>query len=97
MLNVFPHRCSVRGKLSAPGDRVREILGPAFRIDEGLVTTRSGPHLNGWRLHRVKYRGEERTLIPYGGLENFKVSRKDRDEHYGEGANIDDPNCRIAR
>jgi hypothetical protein len=77
-------------------DRVREYLDPTFRIEEGIVLIQSGPYLDGWHYHRVQYRGKERTSQPYPGLETFKTERRARDEHFGEGTSIDDPNCKIA-
>ncbi len=77
-------------------DRVRDYLDPTFRMEEGIVLTQSGPYLDGWRYHRVQYRGAERTLQPYPGLEKFKIERGTRDMNFGEGTSIDDPNCKIA-
>ena len=77
-------------------DHVREFLDPTFRVKEGLVLIRSGPYLDGWHVHRVQYRGEERVSVPYPGLIRFKVERKTRDMNFGQGTNVDDPDCKIA-
>lgn len=78
-------------------DRVREFLDPSFRMEEGLLLAQSGPYvIDEWSLHRAQYRGEERTLNPYPGLERFKVERGRRDMNFGEGSSLDDPNCKIA-
>ncbi len=78
-------------------DKVREHLDPTFRMTEGVLLAESGPYMDGtYRKHRVAYHGDERTEIPYPGLEEFKVCRKTRDRHWGEGSSIDDPECRLA-
>ena len=51
-----------------------------------------GPYMDlTFRKHRVAYGGDERTEAPYPGLEQFKLDRKTRDRHYGEGSSTDDP------
>lgn len=49
------------------------------------------------KRHRVAYHGDQRTRMPfpYPGLDTFKVIRKDRDYHFGEGTSIDDPDFRL--
>lgn len=79
-------------------DAVRQSLDPSFRLREGVLTVESGPYMvGGWKRHRVAYHGIERTAtpFPYPGLDTFKVIRKDRDYHFGEGKSIDDPNFRL--
>ncbi len=52
----------------------------------------SGPYMpNTWRQHRVEYRGDEITRIPYPGLNEFKKIRKDRDYCFGVGDSPKDP------
>lgn len=76
-------------------DKVRETLDPAFRLEEGTIVAQSGPDMMlNFKRHRVAYHGDERTDQPYPGLEEFKVIRKHRDCHWGEGTSIDDPDCR---
>jgi hypothetical protein len=78
-------------------DRVRESLDPSFRMEEGLLLAQSGPYvIDRWDLHSVQYCGVERTLLPYPGLERFKIERGTRDMNFGEGSGLDDPNCKIA-
>lgn len=78
-------------------DKVRENLDRSFRLEEGLVMCRSGPYfIDSWQMHRPEYRGEERTMTPYPGLEQFKKVRVERDASFGAGMNIDDPECKIA-
>ncbi|MDB5292195.1 MAG: hypothetical protein JWL69_3436 [Phycisphaerales bacterium] len=78
-------------------DRVRELLDPNFRMLEGVVIATSGPYMIfNWKKHRAEYRDGERTEMPYAGLREFMVVRKDRDYHWGEGTSIDDPDCRCA-
>jgi hypothetical protein len=78
-------------------DRVRESFDPSFRMEEGLLLAKSGPYeIDDWEFHRVEYRGAERILHPYPGLERFKAERERRDMNFGEGSSIDDPNCKIA-
>lgn len=73
-------------------DKVRHDILPTFRIEEGIVLADSGPYgfLN-YITHRVEYLENERTLYPYPGLEKFKLTRKTRDYHFGEGINFEDP------
>lgn len=70
-------------------DRVRQFISPMFRIKEGLITLISGPHQGKTGIVfenlRTEYRGEERVLCPYPGLEQFKKDRESRDIHFGKG------------
>lgn len=61
-------------------DRVRETLDPSFRLDEGAATATYGPTMElKFITVRPEYRNEERTPVPYPGLEKFKSVRLDRD------------------
>jgi len=73
-------------------DKVRQDILPSYRLNEGVVLADSGPYaFLDFITHRVEYRGNERTLYPYSGLEQFKITRKSRDYHFGEGSDSDDP------
>lgn len=77
-------------------DQIRKDLDPAFRMSEGVLVASSGPYMHmAFRHHRFAYYGEERTLTPYPGLQQFKALRKERDYHWGEGMSIDDPEFRL--
>ncbi|MEX1252935.1 MAG: hypothetical protein WEE64_01210 [Dehalococcoidia bacterium] len=77
-------------------DRVRQLVDSRFRLREGLVLAGSGPYLDlTYHHHRPEYRGHERTLSPYPGLEQFKIDRRQRDEHFGEGTSADDPDFHV--
>lgn len=58
-------------------DKVRETLYSGYRIQEGAVLIER--HMVGWDLRtiqaRVEYRGDERTEMPYPGLNRFKEVR----------------------
>lgn len=73
-------------------DIARTFVDPTFRSHEGALIVGSGPYEDmSWRLHRVEYRGEERTDAPYPGLDQFKRIRKTRDLHFGVGTDTSDP------
>lgn len=73
-------------------DRLREYINPVFRINEGLLIVVSGPYMDfSWHQHRVVYRSDERTRIPYPGIEEFKKIREDRDYSFGLGVSDTDP------
>jgi len=77
-------------------DRVRQFIDPTFRLREGLVIVGSGPHIDlTFRQYRLEYRGTERKLYPYPGLEQFKKDRKTRDLYFGKGVSVDDPEFQI--
>ena len=60
------------------------------------VSAESGPYMDlTFRMHGLEYRGNERILHPYPGLEQFKKDRKNRDFHFGEGISTDDPEFRV--
>ena len=57
----------------------------SYRINEGVLLIQSGPHMDlTFKTYRVEYHGDERTDIPYPGLEQFKNIRVNRDIHFGE-------------
>lgn len=73
-------------------DTVRYYIDPVFRLKEGLLIVESGPYMDvSWRQHKIVYRGEERTRIPYPGLDEFKKIRNNRDYAFGLGTSEDDP------
>ncbi len=73
-------------------DKIRTYIDRSFRLDEGALIVESGPYMPyTWRQHRVEYRGDERTKIPYPGLNEFKKIRKDRDYCFGVGDSSKDP------
>jgi len=77
-------------------DRVRQFISATFRLREGLILAESGPYMDlTFKQHRLEYRGEERVLYPYPGIEQFKKDRKNRDLHFGEGTSTDDPEFRV--
>ena len=72
-------------------DKVREFILTAFRMQEGLILTESGPHMDlAFHTYRLEYKNEERIDIPYPGLEEFKKIRETRDMHFGIGVNASD-------
>lgn len=77
-------------------DKARKFISPTFRLKEGIIIVESGPYIDislgmSWRKHRVEYRGKEKSLNPYPGLEKFKKVRVHRDYSFGVGIDIDDP------
>lgn len=67
-------------------DRIRQFIDPIFRLKEGIILVSTGPTSSlSFDLVRTQYRGKERTLRPYPGLEQFKLDRKNRDVNFGEG------------
>ncbi len=77
-------------------DRARQFIDPTFRLQEGLILAESGPYMNmTFRQHRLEYSGEERVLYPYPKLEQFKIDRKHRDLHFGEGFSTDEPESQV--
>jgi hypothetical protein len=74
-------------------DRVREELFPIFRLDEGVLLVTQGPFIDlSFLTFRCEYRGQERTDIPYPGLEAFKSARRNRDHHLGNGTQPESAN-----
>lgn len=79
-------------------DAFRQSLDPSYRINEGVLIVESGPYANlSWKRHRVAYSKDQQraTPFPYPGIDTFKIIRKDRDYHWGEGTSIDDPDFRV--
>jgi hypothetical protein len=71
-------------------DKVRENLVSSFRLSEGVLLVEDGPFMDmSWRIHRVEYRNDEKTEMPYPGLRNFMEIRSCRDLAYGKGVNFD--------
>jgi hypothetical protein len=70
-------------------DKVRERILPAYRLREGVLLVTSGPYSNfSIKTHRVEYRGDERTLRPYPGIDAFKTARFGRDFFFGNEDDI---------
>lgn len=73
-------------------DKIRKDIFSSYRIKEGAVLAESGPYLAlDFKIHRVEYRNQERKLIPCPGIKEFLKIRKFRDQHFGEGTSVDDP------
>lgn len=73
-------------------DKIRKFIIPSFRLKDGMLLVTYGPCMDlSFRTIRTEYRGEERIIIPYLGLEDFKKTRKNRDHHFGKGQNPQDP------
>jgi hypothetical protein len=69
-------------------DMVREYIFPSFRLKEGALLITRGPFMDfSFNTYRVEYRGEERTELPYPGLEKFMEIRDKRDLNVGSGIN----------
>lgn len=60
-------------------DMARQFISPSYRIEEGAILAIGGPFEDGtektWNLNYV---GEERTEMPYPGLEKFRKVRLTR-------------------
>ncbi len=70
-------------------DQVRRYILSDFRLKEGLLVITSGPYMDlTFRTHRVNYFGEQRTGIPYKGLDVFKLERRHRDHYLGVGRDV---------
>jgi len=73
-------------------DKIRKYIDPSFRLEEGLILVVGGPYLDfSMKHYRVEYRGEQRSIFPYPGLEQFKIDRETRDIHFGVGIDTNDP------
>ena len=73
-------------------DQVRAYVWQSYRLQEGLIITQSGPHMDlSFKRYRLEYRNGERNKSPYPGLKSFMKKRKNRDFHFGVGQSIDDP------
>lgn len=73
-------------------DWVRHDILPSYRINEGAIIADSGPYnFMDFITHRSEYLGDDRVISPYPGLEKFKLIRKTREYHFGEGTNFEDP------
>lgn len=73
-------------------DQIRLFILPSYRLQEGLIITQSGPHMDmTFKRYRLEYRDKDRCQRPYPGLNQFRIDRKNRDFHFGVGESIDDP------
>jgi hypothetical protein len=64
-------------------DMVRQSVLPSFRLQEGVVIVRVESSLH-YHQYRVEYRGQERVLIPFPGLDSFREIRTTRDMFIGD-------------
>ncbi|MER9746152.1 hypothetical protein [Mesorhizobium sp. M0140] len=69
-------------------DQVRAHLLSSYRIREGRLSIRSGPHSDmTWREVVVKYNEKERAAVPpYPGLDAFLIARATRDMNFGDSS-----------
>ncbi len=73
-------------------DNIRKYIKSDFRLDEGKLLVTYGPCMDfTFRTICPEYRGEERILRPYPGLQKFKVIRVNRDQGFGIGISSKDP------
>lgn len=73
-------------------DKIREFVIPSFMINEGMLLVTYGPTMwFDYHTRKVEYTGNERTDIPYPGLEKFKEIRELRDFSFSQGLSWDDP------
>jgi len=65
-------------------DWFRVYIDQKYRTEEGILLVEYGP-ISELRYVRVlpQYQNEERKLLPYPGLEQFKFERVRRDHHFG--------------
>ncbi|HAT4312822.1 TPA: SIR2 family protein [Clostridium perfringens] len=73
-------------------DNIRKFINPSFRLKEGKLVVTYGP-CNDFSFKTIcpEYKGDERTLKPYPGLDKFKEIRINRDNRFGIGTSCDDP------
>lgn len=66
-------------------DRVREHVSKTYRLEEGMLIVTAGMFEdNTYKDYKVQYKNDERVLIPYPGLEEFKNKvRFKRDLFFG--------------
>lgn len=65
-------------------DMVRRFVCPTYRFTEGALLVQIGPVSNFQYITcRPEYRGDERQLHPYPGLQQFLIDRSSRDYHFG--------------
>lgn len=67
-------------------DMVRRSVLPSFRQQQGFTLITTGPNSQmQYEKMRLEYRGAERTLHPYPGLQAFLEARANRDYVAGSG------------
>lgn len=73
-------------------DMVREYVMPSYRLDEGVLLLTSGPNeLFQFTTRKHEYKSEERTSIPYLGLDSFyREQRFYRDYCFGTIEEVSD-------
>lgn len=73
-------------------DNVRKSIKPDFRLEEGKLLATYGPCRDfSFKTICPEYKGEQRILQPYPGIEKFKLIRTDRDYGFGIGISSTDP------
>ncbi len=71
-------------------DAFRQFIDPGFRLLEGKVLVErdfvfyENFDFFDYELFLTEYRGQERILQPYPGLEQFKIDRENRDVYFGD-------------
>lgn len=66
-------------------DMVRLEFLPSYRLKEGVLLVQAGPYMDlTYKTYRVEYRTDERSDLPYPGLEKFTEVRFKRDVYFGE-------------
>jgi hypothetical protein len=72
-------------------DNIRKYIVRNYRLQEGALLVEAGPFMDlTYHTYRVEYRSDERTLIPYPGLQEFKKIRRNRDRGFGTGVDVQD-------
>lgn len=68
-------------------DQIRSEVLPNYRLNEGRLSVKSGPHSDmTWRETVVEYSQTEKALrYPYPGLQAFLNIRGERDMYFGNG------------
>lgn len=65
-------------------DQARRFVDRSYRMQEGVLLVESGPGMDlKYRLYRPEYRGDQRSPMPYPGLEQFSKIRANRDVSFG--------------
>ena len=73
-------------------DNVRKFILPEFRLEEGKLLVTYGP-CNDFTFKTIcpEYKDNERILMIYPGLDEFKIIRVNRDFGFGIGISPEDP------